>query len=156
GISTFSALATANNHCLDRGDPGLADTLDFLDVQHIPHSGVRRNSDEKPFVLLETSDGRIAFYATCWGLNNPAAVHKSSHKIEVVEGLVPRVRHPVDLGRIRSVLADMDAAGAAFRIVYLHWGYEFEFYPCPDIMRVGREIVRAGADVVMGSHPHVL
>jgi poly-gamma-glutamate synthesis protein (capsule biosynthesis protein) len=156
GTSTFSALATANNHCLDRGDDGLADTLAFLDEQHIPHSGVRAKAQDKPYVTFERGGVRVGFFAACWGLNNPDAIRTSSHHIEVLPGLVPRVTHPVDLSRIRGVLADMDAEGVEFKVVYLHWGYEFEFYPCPDVMRVGRGIIGAGADLLLGSHPHVL
>jgi poly-gamma-glutamate synthesis protein (capsule biosynthesis protein) len=156
GSSTFSALATSNNHSLDRGDAGLSDTLDFLDSQAIHHAGVRRQTDDKPYVVFECAGIRIGFYAACWGMNNPAAIHSSSLHIEVLPGLVPRVCHPVDLGRIRAALAGMEADGVAFKVVYLHWGYEFELYPCPELMRVGRDIIAAGADVLMGSHPHVV
>jgi poly-gamma-glutamate synthesis protein (capsule biosynthesis protein) len=156
GGSTFSALATCNNHSLDRGDTGLSDTLDFLDRQAIHHAGVRRKSDEKSYAVFECAGIRLGFYAACWGLNNPAAIHSSSLHIEVLPGLVPQVCHPVDFGRIRKALAGMEADGVEFKVVYLHWGYEFELYPCPELMRVGREIIAAGADVLMGSHPHVV
>jgi poly-gamma-glutamate synthesis protein (capsule biosynthesis protein) len=154
--SIFSALATANNHSLDRGDEGLADTLAFLDSLGIPHAGVRQRSEEKPYVVFEAGGIRFGFYAASWGLNNPDVIRSSSHHIEVLPGLVPRVRHPVDLQRVHSALAGMEAESVDFKIVYLHWGYEFELYPCPDLMRVGRDIVAAGADLLMGSHPHVL
>ena len=156
GRSTFSALATCNNHCTDRGDDGLRDTLDFLDGLRIAHAGVRRRADEAPFVVVETGGVSLGFYAACWGLNNPAQISRSALHIEVLPGLVPRVIHPVDLSRIRRALEGMDAAGADFKVVSLHWGYEFEFYPDPDVVRIGREIIRAGADVVMGTHPHVI
>jgi poly-gamma-glutamate synthesis protein (capsule biosynthesis protein) len=154
GGSTFSALATCNNHTLDRGDPGLVDTLDFLDEQGIRHSGVRRHKDERPYTILNVGGIRVGFHAACWGLNNPAST--SQLHIEVLTGLAPTVRHPVDLGAIRRALADMTAEGVEFKVVSMHWGYEFEFYPCPDLMQVGREIIRAGADVIMGTHPHVV
>src|SRR5206468_8391659 len=50
----------------------------------------------------------------------------------------------------------MAADGAEFRIVSLHWGFEFEFYPDPGIVRLGREVIGAGADLVLGTHPHVV
>lgn len=156
GTSTFSALATCNNHSLDRGDTGLADTLDFLDHLGIPNAGVRRSAAERPWVPFEAAGIRFGFHAACWGLNDPGAIASSRHRIEVVEGLVPSVRHPVNLGRIRESLEDMTREKVDFRIVYLHWGHEFEFYPTPDQMRVAREIVAAGADLVVGSHPHVV
>jgi hypothetical protein len=153
---TFSALSTANNHCLDRGDDGLSDTLDFLDGLSIPHAGVRRHRDDQPFVVFTAGGIRFGFYAACWGLNNPKLISSSALHIEVLPGLVPRVSHPVDLGRVREALKGMDSAGVDFKVVYLHWGYEFELYPCPDVMRVGRDVISLGADLLMGSHPHVL
>jgi poly-gamma-glutamate capsule biosynthesis protein CapA/YwtB (metallophosphatase superfamily) len=155
GRSTFSALALANNHCLDRGDDGLADTMAFLDERHIAHSGARRPG-ERPWILMEAAGLRLGFYSACWGLNDPDAPRRSSFAIEIIPGLAPTVRHPVDLGRVREVLADMKAAGVDFRIVSLHWGHEFEFYPTPDVMQVGREVVRSGADLILGTHPHVV
>ena len=156
GNSTFAALGTANNHSLDRGDAGLADTLAFLDEQRILHSGVRPTAGEKPYVVFERGGVRFGFYAACWGLNSPEAGRRSSHHIEVQPGLAPEVRWPPDLARVREALAGMAADGAEFRIVSLHWGFEFEFYPDPQIVRLGREFVRAGADLVVGSHPHVV
>lgn len=156
GASTFSALATANNHCLDRGDAGLADTLAFLDQQGIPHSGVRRDAGERPWVAFEAGGVKVGFHAACWGLNNPDAVRRSAFRIEVLEGLVPRPSLPIDLTRVRTVLDEMDRDGVEFKVVSLHWGHEFEFYPCPLLMQVGREVIRAGADVIMGTHPHVV
>jgi poly-gamma-glutamate synthesis protein (capsule biosynthesis protein) len=156
GASTFSALATANNHCLDRGDAGLDDTLAFLDQQGIPHSGARRSAEERPWVAVDAGGVKVGFYAACWGLNDPGAVRRSAFRIEVLEGLVPRPVLPVDLTRIRSVLDEMDREGVEFKVVSLHWGHEFELYPCPLLMQVGREVIRAGADVIMGSHPHVV
>jgi poly-gamma-glutamate synthesis protein (capsule biosynthesis protein) len=117
---------------------------------------VRRQEEDRAYAVLDADGIGIGFYAACWGLNNPRAIASSALHIEVLPGLVPRVRHPVDLSRIRAALADMDSDGVEFKVVYLHWGYEFELYPCPDIMRVGRDIIAAGADVVMGSHPHVV
>jgi poly-gamma-glutamate synthesis protein (capsule biosynthesis protein) len=154
--STFSALATANNHSLDRGDDGLLDTLEFLDQLHIPHAGVRKSADEKPYVTFEAGGIRFGFYAACWGLNNPEAGRTSSWHVEVQPGLAPRVCLPVDLARVRSSLAGMEAEGVDFKIVSLHWGHEFELYPCPEQMVVGRKIIAAGADLLMGTHPHVL
>jgi poly-gamma-glutamate capsule biosynthesis protein CapA/YwtB (metallophosphatase superfamily) len=156
GASTFSALATANNHCLDRGDAGLADTLAFLEGLGIPHAGVRRRADDRSWVSFEAGGLRFGFYAACWGLNNPAAVRSSAFHIEVLDGLAPRVRPPLDLGRVRAALDEMAAAGVDFRIVGLHWGHEFELYPAPELVQVGREVIRAGADVVAGSHSHVV
>lgn len=156
GGSTFAALATANNHSLDRGDEGMADTLGFLDALGVPHSGVRRRADEKPHVTFDRGGVRFGFYAACWGLNSPDQVRRSSLHVEVQPGLAPQVSEPPDLSRLREALAGMAADGAEFRIVSMHWGNEFEFYPDPALVRLGRLVVAAGADLVLGTHPHVV
>jgi poly-gamma-glutamate synthesis protein (capsule biosynthesis protein) len=156
GGSTFSALTTPNNHSLDRGDEGLADTLALLDRLGIAHAGVRASPADDPFALFEAGGVKFGLYAACWGLNNPASVTRSAHHIEVFPGLVPEVRMPPDLSRVEAALAGMARAGAEFRIVALHWGHEFEFYPTPRQVQLAREIARAGADLIVGTHPHVI
>jgi hypothetical protein len=156
GTSTFTALALCNNHTLDRGDQGALDTLDFVDAQGIRHAGLRRHGREPSFATWQSKGITFGFYAACWGLNDPGKLGRTALQIEVLPGIAPQVQRPVDLSGVQRALTDMTAAGVDFKIVYLHWGYEFEFYPCPDLMQVGRAIIQAGADMVMGSHPHVV
>jgi len=49
----------------------------------------------------------------------------------------------------------MKAAKIDFKIVSLHWGHEYEYYPTIAQAKLAREIVALGADVIVGSHPHV-
>ena len=155
GRSTFTALSVANNHTLDFGDPALLDTLDFLDSQKIPHSGVRRNSDKKRYTAFEVDGIRCGFYAATWGVNDAQKQEKTALDINLLLGMVPEIKGPIDISEIAEVLREMQEEGIEFRIVSLHWGYEFEYYPDPRLMRVGHEIVRAGADLIVGAHPHV-
>jgi poly-gamma-glutamate synthesis protein (capsule biosynthesis protein) len=155
GRSTFTALSTANNHSLDRGDVGMLDTLALLDRLGILHSGVRASEGQRPFVTFEAGGIKFGFYAACWGFNTPRLGDVTDLAIEVLPGLAPRLTRP-DLARVRSVLADMTAEGVDFKVVALHWGHEFEFYPLPEQVQLAHEVVRAGADLLMGTHPHVV
>ena len=47
-------------------------------------------------------------------------------------------------------------SGGAFNIAMVHGGEEWNARPFPEQKRLYRELIRAGADVVIGSHPHVL
>ncbi len=40
-------------------------------------------------------------------------------------------------------------------IVSLHWGSEYVPFPSPDQIRIGRALIDAGADIILGCHPHV-
>ena len=155
GGSTFSALSITNNHSMDYGEQALIDTMRFLDGQSIPYSGVREPHREKPYVTFEKNGIKFGFYATSWGLN--ALLHNAETRlaINVLKGLAPETDEPVDVTEIKRALDGMRAEGVDFRIVGIHWGREYEFYPTPRTMQAAREIVRAGADLILGSHPHV-
>jgi poly-gamma-glutamate synthesis protein (capsule biosynthesis protein) len=156
GRSTFSALSLSNNHALDRGEAGARDTQDLLGELGIPHSGVSFLKDQRPYTTFEVNGIRFGFYAAAWGLNSFVPPNPNVHMNALPPGVFDSaLDSPVELPQLRRVLSDMAADGCDFRIVALHWGYEFEYYPCPGVMRVGHEVVRAGADVVLGTHPHV-
>jgi poly-gamma-glutamate synthesis protein (capsule biosynthesis protein) len=154
GESTFSALSLSNNHALDRGVEGARDTQDLLNDLAIPHSGVRFSKEDRPYAVFEANGIRFGFHAAAWGLNSFVAPDPTVHMNALPAGVF-EPENPVNLPEIRRVLADMAADRCDFRVVALHWGYEFEYYPDPGVMRVGHEVVRAGADLVLGTHPHV-
>ena len=156
GRNTFTALATASNHTLDFHDDGARDVLAFLAEQGIRQSGVREGPDGKPYAVVEANGIRIGFYAATWGHNDRTRAERSALAINTVPGLAPEDGREADLSGVRDALAAMDEEGVDFKVVALHWGFEYELYPSPPQVQVGREIVRAGADVILGTHPHVV
>jgi poly-gamma-glutamate synthesis protein (capsule biosynthesis protein) len=52
-------------------------------------------------------------------------------------------------------VAEARAEGTDSVVVLVHWGFEYEYYPDPHFMVLARRIVAAGADLVVGSGPHV-
>lgn len=154
GKNTFTALSTANNHILDHGDPGALDTRAFLDGEGILHSGIGP-PDDKPYVTFTVNDVKFGFYAVTWGVNRPGQLARSRLRLNLLKGIAPEVDKTVDVTPIKDVLADMASDGVDFKIVSLHWGFKFEVFPDPKLMLIGREIIRQGADVLMGSHPHL-
>jgi hypothetical protein len=71
------------------------------------------------------------------------------------KGLAPEDGTPVDLNMIERALAAMTEDGVDFKIVALHWNFEYEWYPTPHTMRVARRVIELGADLIVGHHPHV-
>jgi poly-gamma-glutamate capsule biosynthesis protein CapA/YwtB (metallophosphatase superfamily) len=76
-------------------------------------------------------------------------------RVNVIQGLAPLDPDKIDLSEVKSVLDRMKKDSLDFKIISIHWGFEFEFYPDPVIMEVGHQIVASGADLIIGSHPHV-
>lgn len=156
GNSLFGALSFANNHTLDHGDAAALDTIRFLDEQGIPHSGVRENKNEKLWVEFTRGGIRFGFYAATFGFNDKGLETKTKLKINLLPGLLPEYAGlEPNSSEIRSVLQEMEQSGIDVKIISLHWGHEFEFYPSPKAMRFARDVAAAGADVILGGHPHV-
>jgi poly-gamma-glutamate synthesis protein (capsule biosynthesis protein) len=148
-------LSIANNHTLDYSDRGILDTMDFLDSNRILHSGVSKDKAGKRYMTFVRNGIKFGFYAATFGLNDQNEEKRTKLSLNILPGLAPETDRSVDISQMKEVLASMAADGVDFKIVSLHWGFEYEFYPSPKTMQVGREIVAAGADVIMGSHPHV-
>lgn len=154
GSSLFAALSFANNHTLDYGDAGAVATLEFLAEKGIPKTGLRLSPHEKTWTRFTRHGLSFGVYAATFGLNvmdQPTQLH-----LNRVPGLAPeREDSEPDLTQIEAALREMGAAGIDTKIIFLHWGFEFESYPSPKQMLTARRIAALGADVLVGSHAHV-
>jgi poly-gamma-glutamate capsule biosynthesis protein CapA/YwtB (metallophosphatase superfamily) len=50
----------------------------------------------------------------------------------------------------------MEQDSVDLKIVFMHWGFEFEFYPDSMIQNFAKKLSDAGADIIVGAHPHVI
>lgn len=155
GKSLFSALSVANNHSLDYGEKGFYETLDVLDQRKIPWSGALLNSNkEKRWVEVSKNGVRVGFYAATYGMNNRWE-EGTEINFNLLRDFAPHdLSKEVDLNELRSVLGEMESSGIDIKIISLHWGFEYEYYPEARQMVVARDIVSAGADIIMGHHSH--
>ena len=71
-------------------------------------------------------------------------------------GLYGAVYYYLDVEDMTREIAALREQGAELVIVAPHWGTEGTYQPTPEQVRVGRAAIDAGADIVYGSHPHVL
>jgi hypothetical protein len=141
-------VSLANNHVYDYGEDALLDTMDLLDEADIPYAGGGRNSDEaRQPVYFVVNGMKIGFVAATNAeivYYTPAATKDS-----------PGVLEAYDTTEYNAVIEE--AAGQCdYLIAYIHWGPEdtnsFEQYQHDQ----GKEFLEAGADIVVGGHPHVL
>lgn len=143
----FDVVNLANNHTLDQGVEGLLDTIGYLDKEGIPNVGAGNDETEayKP-VLLEANGISVAYVGLSRVL--PVGEWKATDK---------RAGLAETYDSTRAVKTIKDAKGQAdLVVVMVHWGIEREDYPNGDQKRLAREYIDAGADLVIGSHPHVL
>ncbi|MGW7160570.1 CapA family protein [Paenibacillus taichungensis] len=143
----FDAVNLANNHILDQGVEGLVDTLTYLEQYGIAHTGAGMNRDEAYApAYLERKGMKIAL------LGFSRVVPETSWK---AEGNRAGVAETYDsTGAVKAIQEAHQKADLV--IVVAHWGEERVSTPNNDQTRLAHEFVDAGADLVIGGHPHVL
>src|SRR5262249_52531090 len=113
-------------------------------------------ADQKKFALFSSKGILFGVVAATWGVNPQMFQGETKSPIWYLKGIAPLDKTKINLAQLKDSLVEMKKAAVGFKIVFLHWGFEFETYPDPVIQEVGRELIHAGADLVIGSHPHVL
>lgn len=141
----FDVILTANNHSCDGGAKGVIRTLDVLDNLNLPHTGTFRNKEEREKnypLIIEKNNIKIAVLNYTYGTN----------------GLY--VKAPLIINYIDSAVLKKDFEKAKQQADYIictmHWGEEYK--PLPNTKQKSWEkyCYELGADMVIGSHPHVI
>lgn len=143
----IDAVTLANNHILDHGVQGLRDTIKYLDEQKITRVGAGENEREAfQFKIEERAGKRIALVGVS------RVVPKGSWKAGPQN---PGVAEAYDSTRaVAAIKAAREVADLV--VVMAHWGAERADYPNDIQQQLAYLFVDAGADLVIGSHPHVL
>ena len=151
-LAGFDLMGVANNHTMDYGPQGLADTLNTLDQNGISHAGAGANASQaRAAVILERNGLRVAFLAY---VDVPVEYRGFDAHTWIATTTRPGIAW-ADLSQMR---ADIAAAGrqADVVVVLLHAGYE----GFPSIIDEQRQeahtAIDAGAALVIGTHPHIL
>jgi poly-gamma-glutamate synthesis protein (capsule biosynthesis protein) len=143
----FDFLSLANNHTLDYGWEGLSDTMDALRDAGLKHAG-SGNDDKEAFepAYIESKGLTVAFVSVTRVV--PVVAWKADRNHPgVAEAYSPD----------RAVASIKEAKkNADIVVVMVHWGKERESMPVPHQKDLAYRFVDAGADLVIGSHPHVL
>ncbi|WP_298432165.1 CapA family protein [Geobacter sp.] len=141
----FSVLTLANNHMMDYGDEGLRDTLATLFRHGIAHTGAGGSlAEARREAVVEVRGKRVAFLA--YSLTFPAEFYAGADRAGTAPGYASLVRE--DIGRVK--------AEADYVVVAFHWGAERAEFPKRYQTETARLAIDAGADAVIGHHPHVL
>ena len=121
------AASLANNHSQDYGEQSYTDTIDALEAAGIKHFGY------DDIAYLDVKGVKVALVGTY-----ELAEHEG-----IEESMVANIQRARD-------------EGAQVVLVYIHWGVEREYVPNDVQMQLGHAAIDAGADLVIGSHPHVI
>ena len=137
----FAVVSLANNHIFDYGEAAFRETLKVLKAVGLTPIGAGMNLQAALApVILEVRGTRLAFLAFC---NANVATAESPGTAPLESDIVCEA--------IRQVHSQVDWVVTSF-----HQGLEYSDYPTSETITLAHQMVAAGADVVLGHHPHVL
>ena len=142
----IDVLVTANNHSVDRGKKGILNTIRRLDSLGIRHTGTFADSismDTLSPMIIEKNGISIALLNYTYGTNG-------------VKVPPPTIVNMLDTNLIASDIAKAKALKPDVIIPFVHWGIEYDTLPSAEQTRLAGFFFTRGADLVIGSHPHVL
>jgi poly-gamma-glutamate capsule biosynthesis protein CapA/YwtB (metallophosphatase superfamily) len=141
-------VTIANNHSLDYGQVGLADTLDNARKAGFPAIGAGRSAAQAYAPWVATVRGvRVAFLAV-------SQVHELEYTWAARDDR-PGVAMAVDVPRAAAAVAAARKI-ADVVVVYVHWGQEGNSCPTAEMKTFAAKMAAAGATVVLGTHAHLL
>lgn len=137
----------ANNHALDFGVNAFTDSLDTLDQAGIARVGGGRTlSEAKAPVIRTVGDSTVGI------LGASRVIPVSSWTAGSTR---PGMFTAYDQAPLLNEISDLSSQ-CDYTVVYLHWGIEKDEYPQEYQRKLAYACIDAGADLVVGSHPHVL
>ena len=141
--SGFDLLSTANNHALDTGLDGIAETISHINESGMKNFGTLKEDGDKGIIVEKNGIkiGLISFTDTLNGMDSLMRGREYSVNTfsQDVKGDVEKLKEKSDIV-----------------IVYPHWGNEYQLVPNERQIFLKEMLQEAGADIILGSHPHVL
>jgi poly-gamma-glutamate synthesis protein (capsule biosynthesis protein) len=145
--NAIDVVAIANNHAGDYGKEAFLEHLEYLDTHDIRYCGGGTNSvfASAP-ACLAIGGHKLAFLAF-----NDIPPCEYSAALDV-----PGIAWLSKESIINGITKAKHDLGVDIVCVYLHWGEEYVASPSEAQQRFAREIIEAGADIIIGSHSHIV
>ncbi len=142
----FDVVCHATNHVYDRGETGLVNCLRNWEENYpdITIVGVSDSQHEEEIPIIEDKGIRVAILNYTYGTNG----------VNISGG----DRFSVNRLKKERVISDLKRAEeeADFTIVCPHWGIEYDLAPSDEQREWAEVFMENGADLVIGTHPHVI
>lgn len=140
-------VSMANNHAVDYGDVGLADTLAAIEQSPIPVVGIGRDAAEAYAPeIFEVRGVKVAFVSASQVVEETTSYYAAGPGTPGIASALPRNRI---LQSVREARQEADVV-----VAYMHWGLEGLTCPGDEAIAAARDLEAAGADVILGDHAH--
>lgn len=137
-------VVAANNHLLDRGYQGARRTIEVYEKAGLDTLGIRKSAEDPGYIIKDIRGFKVGYVAYTYGTNGLSLPADHGYFINMLEKEqilqdIEQLRPQVDL-----------------LILVLHWGVEYSTEPTEEQRTLAQEFLAAGADAIVGSHPHVV
>ena len=143
-------VTLANNHILDQGEKGLLKTIENIENAGLVYDGAYKSiEDSETLRIFHVNGLKVCFLSFTCKINGYKVPSEKTYLVNFMKGtnLIKICRF---LRRIkRENIADII-------IVNFHFGEEYHLYPTNEQKEIAASLSDAGADVIIGHHPHVL
>ncbi|MBQ8808466.1 MAG: CapA family protein [Clostridia bacterium] len=143
----FNLVTHATNHTYDKGYDSLMHTMDFWSGhKDITVLGINKSQQEQDTLKIWEKDGlKIALLNFTYGLNGYRLPSDKPYLVNLL-----------DKGEKNTQLLKKAEESADITVVFLHFGVEYTHTPTKGQMEDIEFLCQGGADVIIGSHPHVI
>ncbi len=140
----FDVMSVANNHIMDYGRDALLDTIQILRDSGVVSVGAGENYEAaNKEAIFDVKAQKVAYLA--YTNLYPKGLMATAKGAGVSD---------FDLLKIKDKISDLKNK-ADLIIISLHWGVEYKKEANEEQKKIGRELIEAGADLIIGHHPHV-
>ena len=142
----FDILSTINNHTLDSGRQGVIDTYNAIVERDMIPMGTKTSKDIQSLKVIEKKGIKVGFLAYTYGYNG-------------LDGLLTAEEHTYMVSPMNETLMEKEIKSSQdndLTVVMVHWGNEYQKKPSQQQRDLAQKMVEWGADVILGSHPHVV
>ncbi|MBT4153335.1 MAG: AmmeMemoRadiSam system protein B [Candidatus Magasanikbacteria bacterium] len=127
----FDVLAQGNNHTLDMGHAGFAESQKHLAAAGFTYPGQQIGFSEDSYTIIEQDNATVAYFS------------------------VNDTNVPVPVEQIVEIMHTIEAQ-VDYMVVSIHWGQEYKLVSNSRQQELAHTFIDAGADAIIGHHPHVV
>lgn len=142
----FNLITHATNHTYDKGYDALLHTMGFWAQKDVKVLGINGSEEKQQNVDIWEKDGlKIAMLNFTYGLNGYRLPADKQYLVNII-----------DRGELNAQLLQKAEESADITVVFLHFGTEYTHVPTSTQKEDVEFLTELGADVIIGTHPHVV
>ena len=144
----FNLVSLANNHSLDRGEQGIINSMEYWKAKKdTVTAGTNLSREERDEIPVYEKNGiSYAFLSWTYGTNGLVTPEGKEYLVNVYPDHEEEM-----LNQVRRAKEKADLV-----LIAMHWGVEYTLQETEEQQRLAQELADAGADIIIGCHPHVV